>query len=213
MTTVSAASSRQRADICASWPSAAALSSTSRSSFSRIISTWHSGSPKRTLYSISFGPVGGDHQAGEQHARERRAELGHAAHGRLDDLAHGPLDHVRRHHRRRRIGAHAAGVRAGVAVADALVVLRRAERQRGLAVAQAEEARLLAIEEFLDHHLGAGSAEGAAESRLDRGQRLVDRHGDGHALAGGEAVGLDDDRRALRRGYRLAPLGSSVKRP
>ena len=44
-----------------------------------------------------------------------------------------------RHHRRRRIGAHAAGIRARVAVADALVVLRRGERDGGLAVAQREE--------------------------------------------------------------------------
>ena len=78
------------------------------------------------------------------------------------------------------------------------MVLRRAEGQRGLAVAQAEEARLLAVEEFLDDDLGAGVAEGAAEAGLDRGQRLVERHRHRHALAGGEAVGLDDDRRALR---------------
>jgi hypothetical protein len=33
-----------------------ASSSSSRSLSSRIISTWHSGSPKRALYSISLGP-------------------------------------------------------------------------------------------------------------------------------------------------------------
>ena len=165
MTTVSAASSRQRADMWASWPSAAALSSTSRSSFSRSISTWHSGSPKRTLYSISFGPSAVIIRPANSTPVKRRAELGHAAHGRLDDLAHRPLDHLRRHHRRRRIGAHAAGVGAGVAVADALVVLRRAERQRGPAVAQTEEARLLAVQEFLDDDLGAG---GRRRRRRDR---------------------------------------------
>ena len=36
--------------------SAQACSSSARSLSSRIISTWHSGSPKRALYSISFGP-------------------------------------------------------------------------------------------------------------------------------------------------------------
>ena len=47
------------------------ISAGNRSDISRSISTWHSGSPKRTLYSISFGPLVGDHQAGEQHALDR----------------------------------------------------------------------------------------------------------------------------------------------
>ena len=76
-------------------------------------------------------------------------------------------DHVRRHDGRRRIGAHAAGVRAGVAVADALVILRGSQRQRGLAVDEGEEACLLAFEKFLDHDLGAGRAERAGEARVD----------------------------------------------
>ena len=55
----------------------------------------------------------------------------------------------------------------GVAVADALVVLRRGERDRGLAVAQREERGLLAVEELLDHDLGAGRAQAAAEHHVD----------------------------------------------
>ena len=35
------------------------------------------------------------------------------------------------------------------------------------------------------------------EDRVERGVRLGEGLGDGHALAGGEAVGLDHDRRAL----------------
>ena len=52
--------------------------------------------------------------------------------------------HLGRHHRRRRVGAHAAGVGAAVAVEDALVVLARGERQHVLAVHHHDEARLLA---------------------------------------------------------------------
>ena len=52
--------------------------------------------------------------------------------------------------------AHAAGVRPLVAVADPLVVLRRDERQRGLAVAQREERSFLADHAFLDHDLPGG---------------------------------------------------------
>src|SRR5690606_542534 len=80
---------------------------------------------------------------------------------------------------------------------DALVILRRAEWQGGRAVAEAEEARFLAGQEFLHDDFGPRSAEGAAEAVVDRGERLVLRHRHRYALAGGEAVGLDDDRRAL----------------
>ena len=77
---------------------------------------------------------GVDHQPGVEEAGERHAVGDHAAHGRLDHLAHHARVHFGRDHRRRRIRAHAAGVRAGVAVADALVVLRGRHRQRGRAV-------------------------------------------------------------------------------
>ena len=52
--------------------------------------------------------------------------------------------------RHRRVRAHAAGVRALVAVERALEVLRRAERHRALAVAQREERHLRALEQLLD---------------------------------------------------------------
>ena len=59
--------------------------------------------------------------------------------------------------RSRRIGAHAAGIRALVAVEGALVVLGGAEGSDGLAVREREEARLLAVEKLLDHYRSAGS--------------------------------------------------------
>ena len=69
-------------------------------------------------------------------------------------------------------------------------------RQQVLAVGEDEEARLLAGHELLDHHPRAGAF---GEDRVERRLRLGDGRGDGHALAGGEAVGLDHDRRALGR--------------
>ncbi len=107
----------------------------------------------------------------------------------------------------RRVGAHAAGVGAGVAVADALVILRGRQRQRVLAVDEGEEARLLAFEEFLDDDLAAGLAEGAGEAGVDRRLGLGARRGDGDALAGGETVGLDDDRQLLPGEVRLGGRG------
>ncbi len=51
------------------------------------------------------------------------------------------------------VNAHAAGVGAGVALADALVVLRRSQRSNVLAVAEAEEADLVAFEKLLEDDL------------------------------------------------------------
>ena len=123
---------------------------------------------------MSFGPSAVIIRPANSTPENGVPRLGHAAHASARrsrpwsrSIIAGVID------RRRRIGAHAAGVRAGVAVADALVVLRGAEAAAAVvAVAEAEEARLLAVEEFLDHHLRAGRAEGAVEAVVDRGQRL-----------------------------------------
>ena len=115
----------------ASSPSYAACSAGSRSDINRGSSAWHSGSPNRTLNSISFAPLGGQHQPGIQHAAERRAAPRHLGERRTDDAVHRGVLQRRGERRRRRVGAHAAGVRTGLALADALVVLRGAERQRG----------------------------------------------------------------------------------
>ncbi len=66
------------------------------------------------------------------------------------------------------------------------------------AVDQGEKTGLLTIEKRLDDDRGAGGAEAAGEHRrADRRLRLFDAVRDRHPLAGGEPVGLDDDRRAL----------------
>ena len=136
------------------------------------------------------------------------SHLLHGAQGRQHELVHRlPWRDLVGEDRHRRIGAHAAGVRALVAVEGALVVLRRGERDRGLAVAQREERDFLAGEKFLDHDLGAGRAEAAAEHHVDRGFGFGDRLRDHHALAEREPVGLDDDRRALRAHVGLGGRG------
>jgi hypothetical protein len=100
-----------------------------------------------------------DHQAGVQEAGEGDAVLGHALDGRVDDLAHHARMHGRRDDRRRRVGAHAARVRALVVVLQALVVLAGGQRQDVLAVAHDDEAGFFAGQEFLDHDARAGVAE------------------------------------------------------
>ena len=100
-----------------------------------------------------------------------------------------------------------------LAVEGALVVLRGGERQRMRAVDQGEEARLLADQEFLDDDFGAGGPERAREAGIDGGRRRLARLGDDDAFAGGQPVGLDDDRQRAGWRHRPAPLPVSVKRP
>ena len=150
------------------------------------------------MNSSSCGPRVREHQAGVEHAAVRRALGGHAGDRRPDDLGHRALGQLRRHAWRRRIRAHAAGVRAAVALADALVVLRGAELQHARAIDQGEQARFFAEQAVLEQDGRAGLAERAAERGIERRQRLVDAARDGHALAGGEPVRLDHHRRAVR---------------
>jgi hypothetical protein len=89
------------------------------------------------------------------------------------------------------------------------MVLRRAERQDRLAVDQGEEAHLFALEKFLDDDGLAGAAEAPREHRVERRPRFVGRGGDDHALARGEAIGLDHRGKAelLERSLRRQPVG------
>ena len=75
-----------------------------------------------------------------------------------------------------------------------LVILRRGERQDVLAIRHHDEARFLALQEFLDDDLAAGIAELAAEHRLRGRDGFVGGVDDDHAFAGGEPARLDDER-------------------
>ena len=79
-----------------------------------------------------------------------------------DGRVHDALDLVGDHGGHRRVGAHAAGVGAGVAVADALEVLGRDERHGVRPVAEDEQRALLALHPLLDDDVAPGVAEGGA---------------------------------------------------
>ncbi len=67
------------------------------------------------------------------------------------------------------------------------------------AVDHDDEARFLAGQALLDDHARAGVTHHVVdEHRIDCGMSVGRGAGDDHALAGGEAVRLDDDRRTLR---------------
>ena len=147
----------------------------------------------------------GQHQPGIEHARIGRTLGGHGAHRRLDDLAHDLCLQILAQHGGGRIGAHAAGVGPGVALAHALVILRGADGDDRRAIGQREEARFLAHEKLLDHHLAARAAEFAVEHLVERVLGLFIGLGDHHALARGQSIGLEHERRieALERAPRL----------
>ena len=73
-------------------------------------------------------PARRQRQPGVQQAGERRAAPGHLVDRRLQHVGEHLVDQAGRRPRQRRVGAHAAGVRARVAVADPLEVLRRHQR-------------------------------------------------------------------------------------
>jgi hypothetical protein len=139
-----------------------------------------------------------DHQPDEEHPLIGRAAPHHFGQNRAHDLVERLLRDSIRHHRRGGIGPHAAGVGAGITLADALVILRGADGQGRLSVAENEERGFFSGHELLDHHLGPGRAEFAAEHVVECGKRLILGLGHDHALACGQTIGLDHDRRALR---------------
>ena len=109
------------------------------------------------------GAVGGQHQTGIEHAPELDAPPRQLGHGRpvhgFDDL----VNQLRRHSRHRAVTAHAAGVGPAVAFVDALVVLRRLQRQDGLAVAKRQHRAFVADQAFLHQHIEPGVTEGAVD--------------------------------------------------
>jgi hypothetical protein len=86
----------------------------------------------------------------------------------------------------RRVGAHAAGVRAGVVVADALEVLGGREADRARTVGEREQRDLLSLEQLLHEHFPAECGRGS-----EPGVDLILRPADEDAFPRGEPVGLD----------------------
>ena len=89
--------------------------------------------------------------------------------------------------RRRAVRAHAAGVRALVAVVGPLVVLAGGQREDRVAVGERQHAGFLAVEPFFDHDLVAGVAEFLVDANaLDRFERLLAIVANDDAFAGGQ---------------------------
>ncbi len=136
-------------------------------------------------------PVRGQHQPGEERADEGRPPPLELGEHRPADRLHEPGHLVVGEPRHRRVRAHAAGVRALVAVVDPLVVLGGGQAERRASVAEREDRDLLALEHLLDVERlpeRLGGAQARVELRLGAA--------DPDALARGEPVRLDDAGRA-----------------
>ena len=93
------------------------------------------------------------------------------------------------------VGAHTAGIGAGVAVVGALVVLSSAERQGMPAVTESEKRDLFASQELLDDDGRACFTEATGVHHMIYGAESHCLGGSHHhAFAGGQAIGLDYQR-------------------
>lgn len=124
-------------------------------------------------------------QAGVQQSAERRAAPGHLINSWLQHSVADLFDKIIRRPRQRRIGAHAAGIGPGVPIANPLEVLRGLQRPYGPPVGYGEQAHLRPIEKLLDHH------PTAAHCMINSDLPIAGHY---NALAGGQAIVLDDIR-------------------
>lgn len=142
-----------------------------------------------------FRSGGGHHQSGVKEAGKGGAFALELVDDGLHDGVHHLLSHVAIEEAGVGVSAHAAGVGAFVVIGDALVVLRGFEGDNAFAVREADEADLLAFEEFLEDNTGArGADESAGEHGADDGFGFIGIFEDDDALTGGESVGFDDER-------------------
>src|SRR2546428_763631 len=96
------------------------------------------------------------------------------------------------------VGALAARVGPGGALAQALGVLRRRQNLDLLPVREGEDGELLALQKLLDYDLAARVSQPPFGEHGPGGRRrLVPRRTDHGALAAGEPRGLDDERHGV----------------
>ena len=143
--------------------------------------------------------LGGQDQAGVEGTAERGAPAGELGEQRQVERRHDPCHGVIRQVRQRAVGAHPAGVRAGIAVTQPLVVAGSRQGEGRDPVGEGDDARLRTAQPLLDHDPGSAVDGGRRpEDLLDRGEGLAEPVADRDALAGGEAIGLDHDAVAAR---------------
>ena len=156
--------------------------------------TWHSGSPKRMLYSTTFGPVGRDHDPAIQDTRgtPRRAARSSVSVGQIArSITSSTIS----------LGTNGTGVYAPI---PPVFGPWSPSNARLWSCAVANGTRVRTVAEHEDRELGSGHAllddahTARVAERLARQvrahccARVGDRLGDDDTLPRGQAVGLDD---------------------
>ena len=143
-------------------------------------------------------PGRANHQARIEETGVGIAFFGHAADRGQDDLVHDSLVYVRGDHRSGRVGTHATGIGAGVAFANAFVILAGGHGQHVLAINHYDKAGFFAGQKLFDNHSTTGFAKGVARQHIGHGVLgLLQRFSHYHALARGQPVGLYYNRCAV----------------
>ena len=137
-----------------------------------------------------LGAVGGEHQAGIDHAAVVDATVPQCRQGGLQHAAAHRLQTRRIEQGRRGISPHAASVGSGVAFADALVVLGGGQQHHRLAIGEGKHRHLRSAQRLLEHQRGARRSEAPIEHLLDRRPCFLHAGRHGHPLAGSEPIGL-----------------------
>ena len=140
-----------------------------------------------------FRAVFGEHEACEEDAFEGCIFFLHGGHGGQDNGLHDLFAQGFGHDGRGGVSAHAAGVGAGVAVADAFVVLGVAEFDGGFPIGEGEVADFGALHKFFDDDGFSRCAEGAGEHIMHGGFGFLHGLGDDDAFAASQAIGFDND--------------------
>ena len=123
----------------------------------------------------------------------------HTGQGRRDDGRHDASGHGFIDYWCRRVGAHAAGVRAAVTIVARLVILRGSEGHGGHAVGHDDEARFFTGQEFFHHDARTGVTKSMVFKHGARCRaRLCVRLRDHHALARSETIGFHHQRHGVR---------------
>jgi hypothetical protein len=140
------------------------------------------------------GAGGREHDADEERAAEIDTLVGDGVDGRFHDFLLDLGEQRGGDDVGGGVGAHAAGVGAGIPVADTFVVLRGGEDDVVSSGGDDEDGGFFAEHAVFDENLAARGAEFVAgEHVLDGGFGFGEGLGDDHAFAGGESVGFDYD--------------------
>ena len=146
------------------------------------------------------------HQAGIQASLIKDAFVAQTIDHRLQNRLLHFGQQFRRHHRRRRISAHTAGIGTRIAIADPLVVLRRHHRHDGEPIGESQQRGFFPDQSFFQNDLATSIAMHFFQhdfvNRLQRFRCCLGHH---DAFSGGQSIRFDHD--AGSSGFDIRPGG------